>query len=318
METRFGLTVSCQQVEGSLDPVGFRALVERAEALGFDSLWVTDHISFHNPILEAMVALSAVAAWTERVALGTGVLLLPLRHPSLVAKQVASLDELSGGRVILGVGVGGEGAKDFEAVGVPRRERGRRTDEAIAVLRRLWTERPASHRGACFAFDDVTIEPPPRQPGGPPIWIGGRSPAALRRAAQLGDGWLAYFTSPTRFARDWGEIERQAEATGRDPATLTPALTSGVAIRATGQAAREAMARHLTARYGQPFEPERVASLAIAGSPAECVDRVGEFCAAGVRHFSFLLTGPAEAALEEAEALYETVVRPSKALEGES
>jgi len=308
----FGLTVSCQQVEGALDPEGFERLVRSAEALGFDSLWVTDHISFQNPILEAVVALSAVAAWTERVALGTGVLLLPLRHPSVVAKQIASLDELSGGRVILGIGVGGEGAKDFEAVGVPRSERGRRTDEAIQVLRTLWSGRPASHRGTWFRFADVTIDPPPRQPGGPPLWVGGRSPAALRRAARLGDGWLAYFASPGRFARDWSEIVRQAEAAHRDPGRLTPALTAGVAIRSTSRAAQEALSHHLSARYGQPFDPERVGSLAIAGTPAECVDRVAEYCAAGVQHFSFLLTGPAEAAVEEAEQLYECVVAPSR------
>lgn len=312
MGAGFGLTVSCQQVEGALDPAGFERLVRHAEALGFDSLWVTDHISFQNPILEAVVALSAVAAWTERVALGTGVLLLPLRHPSLVAKQIASLDELSGGRVILGVGVGGEGAKDFEAVGVARPERGSRCDEAIRVLRALWTERPASHRGRHFHFEDVTIDPPPRQPGGPPLWIGGRSPAALRRAAQLGDGWLAYFASPERFARDWTQVGQLAEAAGRDPRGLTPALTAGVAIRSSSSAAREALAHHLCARYGQPFDPQRVSSLAIAGTPDECVDRVAEYRAAGVEHFSFLLTGPAEAAVEEAEQLYECVVKPSR------
>ena len=312
MTIEFGLTVSCQQVEGTLHPEGFERLVRRAEELGFDSLWVTDHISFQNPILEAVVALSAAAAWTERVRLGTGVLLLPLRHPSLVAKQIASVDDLSGGRVILGIGVGGEGAKDFEAVGVPRNERGRRTDEAIDVLRTLWTKRPASHDGPQFRFADVSIDPPPRQPGGPPIWIGGRSPAALRRAAQRGDGWLAYFSSPARFARDWAEIARQAEAAGRDLGQLTPALTSGVAIRATSAAAHEALAEHLTARYGQPFEPGRVGSLAIAGTPDECVDRVGAYREAGVQHFSFLLTGPAEAAVEEAEQLYECVVRPHR------
>ena len=307
---RFGLAVSAQQAEGYLEPAALRALVTRAETLGFDSLWVTDHISFRNPVLEAVVALTAVAAWTERVALGTGVMLLPLRHPSLVAKQIASLDALSGGRVILGVGIGGEGEKDFEAVGVPREARGRRSDEALDVLRRLWRERPASHHGRFFSFSEVTIEPPPHQPGGPPIWIGGRSPAALRRVAQRGDGWLAYFASPRRFATDWAEVKRLSEAAGRDPAELTPALTSTIAIRTDSSAARQALAEHLTRRYHQPFDPERVGSLAIAGSPAECLDRVSQYLEAGVRHLTFLLSGPADGACEEAEELYRSVVEP--------
>ena len=306
----FGITVSCQQVQGPFDAAGMKSVAQRAEALGFDSIWATDHIAFQNPILEAVVALSTMAGWTERIALGTGVLLLPLRHPSLVAKQIASLDFLSGGRVILGIGVGGEGAKDFDAVEIPRSERGARCNEAIEVLRRLWSEQPASHKGRFFQFEDVRMEPPPVQPGGPPLWVGGRSKAALRRVAERAEGWLAYFVSPDRFRRDWATVTELADAAGRDPARLTPAFTAAIAMDADAAKAQVRLAEHLSKRYGMNFEPERVRSLAVAGTPADCCDRVAEYVDAGATSFVFLLTGPVEAMTEECDRIFEEIARP--------
>ena len=143
----FGIQGSGQHVDGAPDPGVFRELAQTAEDLGYDSIWAGDHISYRNPILDVVVALSTFAAATERITIGAGVVLLPLRHPSVVAKEFSSLDYVSGGRVILGVGVGGEGEKDFEAVGVPVRERGARTNEAMqrapcAVLRQRHVLRP--------------------------------------------------------------------------------------------------------------------------------------------------------------------------------
>ena len=192
MTVRFGIQGSGQHVGGSPDPATLRAIAAEAEAAGFDSIWASDHLSFVNPIHEPLVALGMFAATTERIALGTSVLLLPLRHPALVAKATASLDVLSGGRLLLGIGVGGEGEKDFQAAGVPRSERGARTDEAMGVLRALWRGGPVTHHGRFHAFTDVEIAPVPARPGGPPLLVGGRSPSALRRAGRLGDGWLAY------------------------------------------------------------------------------------------------------------------------------
>jgi len=181
----FGIQGSGQLVGGAPDPGRFREVAVRAEELGYDSLWAGDHISYRNPILDIVVALSTFAAVTERITLGAGIVLLPLRHPSVVAKEFASLDYVSAGRVILGVGVGGEGAKDFEAVGVPMRERGARADEAMLALRELFRGGPASFSGRFFSFEGIEIEPRPVQPGGPPLWVGGRSAAAIRRAAAL-------------------------------------------------------------------------------------------------------------------------------------
>ena len=121
--------------------------------------------------------------WWTRLQLGTAVYLLPLRHPTPVAKQVSTLDHLTEGRFIFGVGVGGEFPKEYEACGVPIGERGARLSESLAVLRALWSGRPASYKGRFFQFEEVAMQPPPRQAGGPPIWCGGRSDAALRRIA---------------------------------------------------------------------------------------------------------------------------------------
>ena len=307
---RFGIQGSGQQTEGPFEPALFRRVAVLAEDVGYDSIWAGDHISFVNPILEPLVALSCFAACTRRIALATGILLLPLRHPSLVAKQVASLDFLSGGRILLGVGVGGEGPKDFESVQVPIAERGARTNEAIEAVRRLWSDRPATFEGRFFRFEDVAIEPGPMRPGGPPILVGGRSPAALRRAGRLGDGWLAYMVSPERFAREFAEVRHHAEEAGRDPDALVPGLVLPIHVDADGAQARRQTQAHLTRRYARPFEAHHVERYCMAGTPAEARERLRVYAEAGVRHFVFNPAGPADGFLDECERLYHDVVAP--------
>lgn len=165
-------------------------LARRIDALGFDSIWTGDHVSFHLPRYDSMALLASYASITRRVKLGCAVYLLALRPPAVAAQAAATLDVLSGGRLIFGVGVGGENPKEFELCGVPHRERGARVTEAIDVLRTLWRDSPASFAGRFTRFDGVSIEPRPVQKPGPPILIGGRSDAALARAARQGDGWV--------------------------------------------------------------------------------------------------------------------------------
>src|SRR4029079_6347451 len=150
-----GIQGSGHEVGGMPDPGRYRDLAQAAEELGYDSIWAGDHISYRNPILDVVVALSTFAAVTERIALGAGIVLVPLRQPSVVAKEFASLDYVSRGRVILGVGGGGEGEKDFEAVGVDPGERGARTNEAMRALRELFGPPPASFSGRFFTFDGI-------------------------------------------------------------------------------------------------------------------------------------------------------------------
>jgi probable F420-dependent oxidoreductase len=284
-DVRLGVQGSGQWPDGLPDQGFFRAVAQTAEELGYDSLWAGEHLSFHNPILDLTVALSTFAAHTSRITIGAGVVLLPLRHPSLVAKAFGSLDWLSGGRVVLGVGVGGEGGKDFEAAGVPVEERGARTDEAIAALRVLLAGGAGSFSGRFFRFDGISIEPN----GTPPIWVGGRSKPALRRAASV-DGWMPIWVSADRFARASKQLpERLARA------VVLPALV--------GPRARERLADHLAARYAMRVEPYLVDRYCCAGTVEECAARVREYADAGAQHVIFNLGCGAGEFLEQMELL---------------
>src|SRR5206468_3783073 len=164
--------------------------VSRIEELGYESAWTSEHIFFYFPTYDALTSLAAMAARTSRIRLGTAVLLLPLRPAALAAKEIASVDNISGGRVILGAGIGGEYPKEFEAVGVPPRERGARADEALRVLKLLYTHDNVQFEGRFTRLDGVTLMPKPVQPGGPPIWVAGRSEAAMRRAGRIVDRYV--------------------------------------------------------------------------------------------------------------------------------
>jgi probable F420-dependent oxidoreductase len=271
----FGVQGSGPLVGGVPDPEHFARVARAAEAAGFDSLWAGDHVSFHEPLLEQTVALSVFAAVTERIALGAGVLILPLRQPALVARAFASLDYLSGGRTILGVGIGGEHPRDFDAVGVAKRERGRRTDESMRALRELFGSERASFAGRHFAFDGISIDPRPVQPGGPPLWVGGRSDAAIRRAASLGDGWLPLWVSPDRYARGLEALREQAGAREVTAAVVLPSRVGG--------SVEDARA-YLSRRYATEFAAHTVERYCLTGSVEACAARVAEYVEAGATH----------------------------------
>lgn len=278
--TSFGIQGSGQLVGGAPDPGVFRELAVRAEELGYDSIWAGDHISHRNPILDVVVALSTFAAVTSRITIGAGVVLLPLRHPSVVAKEFASLDYASGGRTILGVGVGGESGPDFDAVGVSPRERGARTDDSMRALKALFGERPSSYQGRFFSFEGISIEPPPAQPGGPPLWVGGASEAAIRRAATLGDGWIPI----------WMSAEKFAAARAQLPEHVTPALTAPAHV-----GDKKRLYEHLRIRYSGDFSEHVVDRYCVAGTPDECVARVREYIDAGAQHIVFNILEPDDA-----------------------
>jgi probable F420-dependent oxidoreductase len=299
---RFGVQGSGQLVGELPSPEHFADVARLAEARGFDSLWAGDHVSFEHPILDVTVALSVFAAVTSRVTIGAAILLLPLRPPALVAKAFSSLDYLARGRVVLGIGVGGEGAKDFEAVGVPIGERGARADEAMVVLRELFARSPASFDGRFTRFEGVAIEP---RGDGPPLWVGGRAAAALRRAGRLGDGWIPIWVSPERYVESWSEVRRHAEAAGRDPGAIEPAVTLPSVVDDDGERARREAREALSLRYGTEFSPHAIERYCVAGTTEECAARIQAYAQAGVRHVVFNPAVPATRLGEQIEALAE-------------
>jgi probable F420-dependent oxidoreductase len=273
------------------DPSGdVLGTAEMAEALGFDSLWVGDHLLWYVPSPDPAVILGALAARTERVRLGTAVYLAALRNPVAVAKMAATLDHLSDGRFVLGVGIGGENPAEFVAAGVPLSRRSGQLDETLEVCRLLWQNRdPVTYAGRYVQLQDVRFDLPPRTPGGPSVWVGGRAPRSLARAGRLGDGWLAFVVTPERFAEGWATVRRHAAEAGRDPDALTPGLQLWCNLADTDDEARALLAPQIEAMYRTPFE--RFARYTICGTPETWLARVGEFAGAGVRHFNLVFAG---------------------------
>ncbi|MGW1029094.1 LLM class flavin-dependent oxidoreductase [Streptomyces sp. NPDC002577] len=261
--------------------------VRAAEDMGADSLWVGGHISSVNPGAEPVVWLSRLVEQTRAVQVGTAVLLLPLYPPALVAKQFADLDRASGGRLTLGVGVGGEYPQEFSALHVPLGERGRRTDEAIPLVRRLWTTESVTHPGPFFPMENVRIHPGPRRKGGPPIVVAGRQPVAMRRAAILGDGWMPYMYSPRRYRESVRRVREFAATVGRDLAGFSWMAYVPVCVDDDPARARREVAAFLGGTYRQDFE-QLVAHVAAAGTVHDVVARLAEYVDAGARQLVLL------------------------------
>src|SRR5579862_7031541 len=231
-----------------------RALVGLVDDCGYDSLWVGDHIAFAVSILDPLLQLAQAAMVSGRLTLGTNVYLLPLRHPAPVAKQVATLDHLCEGRLIFGVGVGGEFAKEFAACGVPLAERGARLSEAIPLLRQFWSGEAISHTGGRYpGFSEVAMQPPARQAGGPPIWCGGRADAALARTGRLADGWMSYVVTADAYRAALQKIAAAAERAGRKLTRFGTGHLLFTRLDASREAALDAAAASLSRRYAMDF-----------------------------------------------------------------
>jgi probable F420-dependent oxidoreductase len=278
---RFGLGLpnAFPSGEPNLD---FLRFAERAEELGYDALWAGDHIVFHIPRYEIFTTLAAVAARTRRVAIGPGVLLLCLRNPVHVAQAIATLDHLSGGRFLFGVGVGGEHAKEFAASGVLKSERGARTDEALDVVRRLLTEPEITHAGRFWNLQGISMTLKPRRPI--PVWVGGRVEATFRRVVRRGDAWFPGFVTPDTFRAGSARIDELCREAGRDPQTIDRALYLFVNVDSDADRARRSVEQFLSRNYAMPAKP--FAPYFVAGTPSQAITAVGSYLAAGARHLT--------------------------------
>ncbi len=284
-----------------------RDVVELVERLGFDSIWVGDHLAFAIPILDPVVQLAQAAVFSTRLKIGTAVFLQPLRHPGPTAKQIATLDLLSDGRLIFGMGVGGEFDSDFSVAGVPRDERGSRLTESIEVIRKLWSGQQVSHSGRHFSFQDILMEPAPRQPGGPPIWLGGRSEAALRRAGRLADGWMSYVVTPSMYRSALDTIAEAYEREGRTTQCFATAPLVFPRLDKDYATALNVASQSLSVRYNMDFRraAERYCALGTADQIAE---NLRAFYDAGVRFIILDLVGPYEERLDHLQRFSEEVL----------
>ena len=261
------------------------AYAERAEALGFESLWAWDHVILGVepafPILDAVGTLTALAARTRRIKLGTGVMVLPLRNPTVAAKALGTLDVISKGRLILGVAAGWY-AREFDAVGVPFKQRGRRFERNLEILTRLWTEDRVTLQVDEFNLREAVMRPKPAQRPRPPILIGGYVDAVLKRVANKGDGWLTYFYTPESYRKSWAKIVEFAREAGRDPATLTGTNQLAIYVGRSRAEMEQPMRQWLQTEWDVAAWSESTIDHAIRGSVDECVSQLRAHVESGV------------------------------------
>ncbi len=257
---QFGITIPIlRNVEAHVNI----EIAKKAEELGFDSIWASDHIivpnqyvgRFSETFYDPFVILASIAASTKKIKLGTSVIVLPYRNPIPVAKATATLDVLSNGRLIFGVASGWL-KEEFYALGIPFHERGKRTDEYIRVFKELWENDNPKFEGEFYRFSDIKFYPKPYQKPHPPIWIGGNSRRAIRRAVELGDGWQPVGLSPEEMERELNYLKRTAKEWGRESSTIVFSLRSRLHILSKGekQAGKIEPRGHLFLFYGTTEE----------------------------------------------------------------
>jgi probable F420-dependent oxidoreductase len=270
-----------------------------AEEAGFDAVSVGEHLFFYGPTPNAFVALAAAAGATERVRLLSSLTIVPVYPVALLAKLAATLDQVSNGRFDLGVGVGGEYPPEFVAAGVPLTERGARTDEALELLRPLLSGDAVSHTGRWAEIPGLRLQPPTVQRPAPPIWVGGRKSAAIRRAGRFGDVWLPYMYSPEQLADSLDRVRATAAEHGRPDNAVRGAVYCWGTVDPDAAAARRRAIDVVSAVYQQDFTPLADRYL-LHGTPKRVVERVREYHDAGARAVVF--TAAADS-LEEGERM---------------
>ncbi|MSP37235.1 MAG: LLM class flavin-dependent oxidoreductase [Deltaproteobacteria bacterium] len=304
MKVRIGIALG-QWPNKDLSPGAIVDLVDFFESLDVDSLWVSDRLVSSALTLEPIAFLSFIAGRLRNMKLGTSTLVLPTRNPIVLAKELATLDFLSQGRLFPAIGLGGDESKDLQAVGISKKERAGRTDEMIVLMRRLWTEENVTFAGKYFSVEDVTITPRPWQKKGPPIWIGGRSEAALRRTGRLGDGWLVSSVSPAEIEIGISSIRSYAAEANR----AVPKDHYGVLIpfyfADSAQKAFEIAGRLIRSRADLP-----TSEFTAFGTPDHVRAKIQAYIAAGATKFIMRPSGPFDGWREQVGILAKEVIKP--------
>jgi len=282
-------------------------LAKQIEDLGYDFLGCGEHVSFHGETANGLVSLSVAAGATEHIRLMSAITLVPLYPAALLAKMGAALDVASNGRFTLGVGVGGEFPNEFEACGVPVNQRGARTDDALEVITRAWTETDVTYEGRYTTLKNFSLKPLPIQKPRPPIWVSGRTDAAMKRAAKYGDGWLPYMYTPEHLANSIEKIKAFGEEVGTDLSDFTFALYIFSAVHEDNDTAVKYAADRLSKQYAQDFS-QLVHKYALAGDPDKCKARLQEYIDAGASAVFVSSACPDEYIDTNLEMLAKTVI----------
>jgi alkanesulfonate monooxygenase SsuD/methylene tetrahydromethanopterin reductase-like flavin-dependent oxidoreductase (luciferase family) len=276
-----------------------RAYLDRVAGAGVDYICCGDHVSFYGGTgFDGLVQAAALSLLHPELPVHTGVYLLPLRHPVLVARQVADIARMAPGRLVFGTGIGGEDRHEVAVCGVDPATRGRRMDECLAIVRQLLSGEAVTFRGEFFDLDQALISPPPANPV--PLVVGGRSDAAVRRAGRLGDGWLGIWNSPRRFAEAVALAGDEAARAGR-PAPARHAMQVWCGFGDTREAARAFLAPAMQAFYHLPFE--RFERYCPYGTPEDVAGFLAPYAAAGCREFNLIPQAPGDEAIEGTAAV---------------
>lgn len=293
-----------------------KALVEygvRMEEMGFDSLWVWDHILLgvepHFPIVDSLTLLTAIGARTRKIKLGTGILVLPLRNPVVLAKQLSSMDQLTDGRLLMGMASGWY-KREFDAVGVPFEKRGKIMDENLEILTKFWGDEMVKGQWTHHSIPAGVMYPKPVQKPRPPILIGGYVDRVLKRAALGGDGWLTYFYRPESFAKSWAKIRDFAKEGGKDPDTLLNAAQLPIMVGKSRAAVEADMTEWLGKEWDYASWSDSTKDSAIMGTVDECVAQLKEHIAVGVQKLIFV---PYKYQMDQIETIVREIIPRLKA-----
>ena len=288
-----------------------KALIDygvRVEQLGYESIWVWDHILLgvdpYFPILDSLSVLTAVAAHTERIRLGTGILVLPARNPVVLAKQLSTIDHISNGRLTLGVASGWY-KREFDAIGVPFHKRGNIMDQNLDILTRLWQEDSVTGSYPPYELAEAVMSPRPVQKPRPPILIGGYVDRVLKRAGVVGDGWLTYYYTPEGFAKSWDKVCRFAEEAGKDPDTLRSINQLPIYIGKSRDDVKDLMQEWLTTEWDFAGWSDSTAASAVIGTVDDCVEQLQGHLDVGVQQITLV---PYRFDMEQIEQIAEEII----------
>jgi alkanesulfonate monooxygenase SsuD/methylene tetrahydromethanopterin reductase-like flavin-dependent oxidoreductase (luciferase family) len=302
MQLGYLLPTREQIMQGRPDAGSLLTLAERAAGHGLDSIWIGDSL-LARPRHDPLTLLAAVAARVARVSVGTAVLLPALRNPVVLAHQVATIDQIAEGRLILGVGIARDVPNiraEFAAAGVPFEKRVGRMMEGLQLAKALWTGKPVDWDGR-WPVSKGVLAPTPHRPGGPPLWIAGSLPVSLERAARHFDGWMPNFGSAAQWGQQWREIGRLAREAGRDPATLTGSIYLTISLDDDVARANARLDAYLERYYDHPPAALRKRQECFAGPPSGLAEYLSAYLAAGASHLILRFAGDHERHFEYVE-----------------